>query len=1051
MNGTPDDDLTRHARSLRGLARALVGIEHADDLVQDATVEVLRQPPKQGISLFAWLAGVVRNRARRHHRDARHRTIREQRAAAAAPVQESTTPLDAAVHREMVARLAAVLLGLPQPYQDTLLWRYYEDLSPGEIAARSGTPLATVKSRLQRGLAMMRERLDEDRRGGDWRKALGMVFGFGGQAAAASAAAAFLGISLMLGKIALGAVAAALIGVYLWQSIESPDVALTAVAGSGAPTTVAESGSGMALADLVAQREAAPRPTTTLPASGTAAGEATIAGRCVDEAGKPLAGVRVQGKVHRSGSGWDRFAHTAASGDDGTFAISFPISADENLSLSLESPDHCEATGTFRDILAGERRDLGDLVISLAYRVRGQVVDSYGVPQPNVSVNINMVRLPRDRQLVETSIPSQPSAESDAQGNFNLRTKFPAGSYWITSNNRKSVDPEAARFELGGDQREHVLVLVVEPAPPACRGIVVSSAGSPIASAGVRLDGNHAFTDSEGRFSVQPNPSERLARRTIEVTADGYLSRRDWVWNIADTSEQRIELKPTPGLILRVIDGATGSPIDRYSVHIVSSHSWQAREREPTANHPGGKSRHLVEPGRWFVLVTPDASNHIPTAFVPFAMLSDHDVELTVPVWQEQTRRLVVTDGENRLAGIDVELLDPGDLQVRRDTETIKFPKGRLGGVQLARIVQNGTTDADGSLVLKGPKADLALRLSGEGIALQIVQPIRLDEASEIVVTAQRGARLRGRIMPPEVARHIYSASKVGPNDKPVPVGIRLLNGNVDLLSGKYDHESLHRYLEPPFPIDEDGAFDISNVPSGPWHVVVCRGSRNHATAKIDVPAGGDVECNLDLTALAPVQVTLRFLIDGTPAKDMFVNTLCFSTNDSFGRPHGSQTMGHTNDHGAIQIETIAGQLMMHVNAPIAPGSVATLITSLTVPRSGPQEHVIDLRIGSLDLTILQPDGKPAAGMQFRMADTRGSWVWTADASGRIRQEYMAAGLLTLEALPRSLSSDEARTAYAQAHGYQALEQAWVPIGSITVAPGAAAPQHLTLPSHWDR
>lgn len=137
MTARPDDELVRHARSLRGLARALVGVQDADDVVQDAAVEVLRRPPRDGVSVFGWLAGVVRNRARRHHRATRRRATRERRAAST-PDAVTTAPLDAAVHRETVARLDAALLGLPQPYQDTLLWRYYEGLGPLEIAARTG-------------------------------------------------------------------------------------------------------------------------------------------------------------------------------------------------------------------------------------------------------------------------------------------------------------------------------------------------------------------------------------------------------------------------------------------------------------------------------------------------------------------------------------------------------------------------------------------------------------------------------------------------------------------------------------------------------------------------------------------------------------------------------------------------------------------------------------------------------------------------------------------------------------------------------------------------
>ncbi|HUV71096.1 MAG TPA: sigma-70 family RNA polymerase sigma factor [Terracidiphilus sp.] len=53
-------------------------------------------------------------------------------------------------------RLEQLLTTLPQPLRAALLLRYQEDLTPEEIAATLDTPLATVKSNLQRGLKLLR-------------------------------------------------------------------------------------------------------------------------------------------------------------------------------------------------------------------------------------------------------------------------------------------------------------------------------------------------------------------------------------------------------------------------------------------------------------------------------------------------------------------------------------------------------------------------------------------------------------------------------------------------------------------------------------------------------------------------------------------------------------------------------------------------------------------------------------------------------------------------------------------------------------------------------
>ena len=86
-------------------------------------------------------------------------------------------PADAEVaHRDSVRAVTEALWALPEPYQSTLVQRYFEELQPSRIAARSGVPLATVKSRLQRGLELLRQTL-ERRDGRSWRTAIGPAFG----------------------------------------------------------------------------------------------------------------------------------------------------------------------------------------------------------------------------------------------------------------------------------------------------------------------------------------------------------------------------------------------------------------------------------------------------------------------------------------------------------------------------------------------------------------------------------------------------------------------------------------------------------------------------------------------------------------------------------------------------------------------------------------------------------------------------------------------------------------------------------------------------------
>jgi RNA polymerase sigma-70 factor (ECF subfamily) len=58
----------------------------------------------------------------------------------------------------LAARVEELLATLPEAQRAALILRYQEDLTPEEIALAVGAPVATVKSHLQRGLKLLREK-----------------------------------------------------------------------------------------------------------------------------------------------------------------------------------------------------------------------------------------------------------------------------------------------------------------------------------------------------------------------------------------------------------------------------------------------------------------------------------------------------------------------------------------------------------------------------------------------------------------------------------------------------------------------------------------------------------------------------------------------------------------------------------------------------------------------------------------------------------------------------------------------------------------------------
>jgi len=169
------DDLLRHAAFVRSLARSLVEDEHrAADVAQDTLLAALRAPAPR--TPRAWLATVVRNCARRLFRDESRRARREQ---AAAHRERLPSASERAAREELLRAVVGAVLDLDEPYRGTVLEHYYEGLSYREIARRASVSVETVRSRLKRARAQLRDHLRETHGsdGGSWACTLAALAG----------------------------------------------------------------------------------------------------------------------------------------------------------------------------------------------------------------------------------------------------------------------------------------------------------------------------------------------------------------------------------------------------------------------------------------------------------------------------------------------------------------------------------------------------------------------------------------------------------------------------------------------------------------------------------------------------------------------------------------------------------------------------------------------------------------------------------------------------------------------------------------------------------
>ena len=491
---------------VRRLARRLVkDVAEAEDLAQEALSRGLEQGP-EAVSLRAWLGGVVRNLARQGHRSSARRKARE---ASVARDERLPSAAEALERLQLQQGVVRAVLALEEPYRSTVVLRFYDDLAPRAIAKREGVPVATVKTRLARGLAQLRARLDHEH-GGDGRSwALVLLPLATGGRGLVPLATGVLAVNTLV-KLGLSAAALAAI-VFLVARREAKAPPLVAEAASGAP--IAELAPAPAVevdARAPAVREeisAAPEVAPEVAASAPAPA-ATISGRVIDLTGAPVAGVAL-GLRRANGSriddaGFDSTlweqdladVHPAArSAPDGGFSFSRDgevwgriVSVDEDWETALAP----------YVIRGGDERN--SVVVSPRIRLTGIVQDDGGAPLADVELRFGLPEgslLAAGEDLAETmSIGWE--ARTDAEGRFVLDR--------LPSIPRARLRVRLAPYETQVLVRdswvdEELVVVLREPEGEWLAGRV-DAGGQPVASAWVFLGGASTRSDERGEFRL---------------------------------------------------------------------------------------------------------------------------------------------------------------------------------------------------------------------------------------------------------------------------------------------------------------------------------------------------------------------------------------------------------------------------------------------------------------------------------------------------------------------------------------------------------------------
>ncbi|MEM7198863.1 MAG: sigma-70 family RNA polymerase sigma factor [Planctomycetota bacterium] len=377
MNPTlTTEQLLAEMRWLERLARRLCADpSNADDLVQDTLVAALRQRPAVAHPR-AWLSTVARRLWRhRTHREAQRQGV--ERSAARAEAQPSAAQLveKARLHRSVVEAVVT----LEEPYRETLLLRFLEDLPLRDVARRTGVPAETARTRIKRALARLQARLDREHGNrAAWALPLAVRHG-----AAVSCFGVF-GMSWSMTHVGAAAASAAIAALLLWQGLRhgSPEAPATPAA-LARPATL--QGHAPVPSDTPAPPAADPRALIDVAAAPAApAPRWTVHGTAIEEAtGRPLAGATIRWTQTWPEGG----AHPAAGEATTDRAGRFELPTEEaepwqHLELVVTAPGlaRVEQALSAPPLTTNTRIDVGEVLVPPGTGVRGIVRDADGAP-----------------------------------------------------------------------------------------------------------------------------------------------------------------------------------------------------------------------------------------------------------------------------------------------------------------------------------------------------------------------------------------------------------------------------------------------------------------------------------------------------------------------------------------------------------------------------------------------------------------------------------------------------------------------------------------------
>lgn len=801
---------------------------------------------------------------------------------------------------------------------------------------------------------------------------------------------------------------------------------------------------------------------------------ATLRGRGVDENGAPLAGCNVRLAGWPAGSqrlqAWSRdHGNTPdwkdppaiTTGADGRFEFRFWPPPPFQFALRLTRDGRGKVEGQWRDLAEGSTTDVGDVRLGPGVRVTGRVLDEQGVPQAG-----EYVTLTRQDAAATTDGAIAPlracKAPSKADGSFAIDDWLPPGEYRVRTQASALVSPKTVTLVAARTHEDLAVVVHAPSAADVITGRVLDETGAPVRDVYVEdrsADGwSRSRTGTNGTFRLERPASATGKTATLLVVTDVYehdAEAREVAWGTQDV-EFRVTRAPT--LTVRVTD-ERGAPVDDYLVRLLPQNrsgfmSSDSRARAQGRHNNGTVVIPGLTRGDWLLMVEfPDESG-LGSLQEEFSQdTGPRRLDLRARALQRRTLRVVDGD-DHAVAGTRAQLCDPFGATFDADRPVMESKQWRLNaGARNALVLAEVTTDADGRAELCGPGGrDIGVAVIGPGHVPVRLDGVRLDVAEEIVVRVSRGARLVGKVVPPEALTELQRL--IGDDARPFTEYRRPRLWLRNDAGATFPKNQVTAQNQANLRIADDGTFAVDGLPPGAWQVhvtawvLVGKGgmsSESFAANRVELADGRTTTCELDLSCLLPGDVQGVAFWNGQPlANGTFV------LQDS----NRSATVS-TDADGRFATRTVAGDYVAVVQKIVGFGVWSRHVcpTPVSVVRGQTTTVTLTFAVGTLRLSVLDANGRPVAGVaiEAKGSEPYGQRFAPTDERG-VAEAELTSESVVLRVLPKALSTPEAQHKLwqdARANGIEdPLAPHWIVLARVTLAAGETTPIELHLPEN---